>query len=133
MSDRPSGWAVGLTLFAAVIMMIVGVFHAFYGMTGILKDAFFNHPQNQLLDINVSAWGWIHLIVGIVVFVAGYSLLSGAVWARTVGVILASVSAIANFVAIPYYPFWAIVMLTLDIFVIWALTVHGRDVAAGRD
>ena len=120
-------------MFAAVIMMIVGVFHAFYGMTAILKDAFFADPPNQLLNINVSTWGWIHLIVGIVVFVAGYSLLSGAVWARTVGVILAAVSAVANFVAIPYYPVWAIVMLTLDIFVIWALTVHGRDVAAGRD
>jgi hypothetical protein len=118
-------------MFAAVIMMILGVFHAFWGLTGIIKDNFFVASPNQLINIDVTAWGWIHMILGIVVFVAGYSLLSGAVWARTVGVILASLSAIGNFVTIPEYPFWAIVMLTLDIFVIWALTVHGRDVAAG--
>ncbi len=72
-----------------------------------------------------------HLLLGILVAVAGFFLFSGAVWARTVGVVLAVVSVVANFVWLPYYPpVWALVIIALDVFVIWALTVHGRDIVA---
>jgi hypothetical protein len=70
----------------------------------------------------------IHLVAGVIILLAGFGLFSGAVWARTVGVTLAVLSAIANFLTIPYYPLWSILIIALDIFVIWALTAHGRDV-----
>src|SRR6266699_3620336 len=73
---------------------------------------------------------WIHLIGGAVVAVAGFFVFSGAVWARAVGIVLAALSAIANFLFIPYYPFWSLLMVALDVFVIWALARHGRQVAA---
>ena len=131
MSARPSGTAVGFTLFAAVMMIMIGVFSALWGFSAILKDEFFVVAPNYLYDIDVSAWGWIHLILGVVVALAGFSLTTGAVWARTVGVILAVLSAIANFLVIPYYPVWSIIVIALNVFVIWALTARAGDVATG--
>jgi hypothetical protein len=131
MSREPSGAAVGLTIFAGVIMIMLGIFHALYGLAAIIKNDFFVVGADYLYKIDPTAWGWIHLIAGIVVAMAGYALFTGAVWARTVGVILAVISAIANFLTIPYYPFWSMLLLALDVFVIWALTVRGRDIVGG--
>jgi len=123
-----NGW--GLVVFAGVMMILLGVFHALEGLTAILKDQFFVSTPNYVISVDVTSWGWIHLIGGVVVAVAGFFVFSGAVWARAVGILLAGVSAIANFLFIPYYPFWSLLMVALDIFVIWALAVHGREVAA---
>jgi len=131
MSREPSGAAVGLTVFAGVIMIMVGIFHALYGLAAIMKNDFFVVSPEYLYKVDVSTWGWIHLIAGIVVAFAGYYVFIGAVWARTVGVILVVVSAIANFLTIPYAPFWSILLIALDVFVIWALTVRGRDIVGG--
>jgi hypothetical protein len=129
--ETASGWGVGFVVFAGVMMIMLGVFHALEGLTAILKDQFFvSTPRNYLITIDVTGWGWIHLIGGAVVAVAGFFVFSGAVWARTVGVILAVLSAFANFLFIPYYPFWSLLMLAVDFFVIWARVAHGREVAA---
>ena len=109
-------------------MIMIGFFHAIAGLSGILKDEFYVKTPNYLVNLDTSAWGWIHLILGIIILLAGFGLFSGAVWARTVGVIIALISAIANFVFIPVYPFWAITVIVIDVLVIWALTAHGRDV-----
>jgi hypothetical protein len=123
------GW--GLVVFAAMMMLLLGVFHALTGLTAILKDQFFVFtPSNYLVSVDVTAWGWIHLIGGVVVALAGFSVLRGALWARAIGILLAALSAIANFLFIPYYPFWSLLMIALDVFVIWALARHGRRVAA---
>lgn len=127
-----SSWAVGWTWFAAVMMWLVGGFHAIAGLVGIINDQFYAVTPDYIFQFDVTAWGWIHLIAGIVVFLAGIYLLSGQVWARVIGVILAVVSMLANFAWLPWYPFWSILMITADAFVIWALTVHGRDVAVIR-
>ena len=126
--ERPSGAAVGFTLFAGVMMMIIGVQHALWGFSALLKDEFFVVTPNYLYDFDISVWGWIHLIAGVVIFIAAFAVYAGSVWARSVGVFLAAISLIANFMTIPYYPVWSIVLVALDVFVIWALTVHGRDV-----
>ena len=129
MSHQRSGVAVGFTLFAAFMMILIGAFHIIAGIAGILEDEFYTVTPNWVLQFDVTTWGWIHLIAGIVVLLAGFGLFSGAVWARTVGVIIATVSAIANFAWLPYQPFWSLTMIAINVFVIWALTVHGRDVA----
>ncbi len=128
MARTRSGAAVGFTVFAAVMMIIVGVFHSIVGFAGILEDEFYVVTQNYILEFDATTWGWIHLIGGIVVLAAGFGVLQGSVWARTVGVILATLSAIANFAFIPFYPVWSLVIISLDVFVVWALTVHGRDI-----
>jgi hypothetical protein len=73
-------------------------------------------------------WGWIHLVIGLAAVFAGFGLFSGRVWARTVGVLVAGLSIIANFAWLPYYPGWAVLIIAFDVFVIWALTAHGRDI-----
>jgi len=90
----------------------------------------YNTPSDYFLAVNVSGWGWIHVIAGLIVLLAGFGIFKGAVWARTVGVIIATISAIANFASLPYYPIWGICMILVDVAIIWALTVHGRDIVA---
>jgi len=123
-----SSGAVGLTVFAAVMMIIVGSFQAIAGVVALFNDTFYVVGEEYVFKLDVTSWGWIHLTLGIVIAVAGFFLFRGAVWARTVGVILASISALFNFAWLPYYPIWAIAIITLDVFVIWALTAHGRDI-----
>jgi hypothetical protein len=129
MSERPSGFAVGWTVFAAFMMVMIGIFHVINGLAAIMKDQFFVVSQEYVFKFDSTTWGWIHLLVGILVLLAGFGLFSGAVWARTVGVIMAMVSAVAGFLWLPYYPVWGIVFIAIAMSVIWALTVHGRDIA----
>lgn len=126
---EPSGWAIGFTGFAAFMMMMVGFFHAIVGIAGIVSRQIYFTTPNYIFRFDAVTWGWIHLIVGIIVLIAGFSLFSGAVWARTLGVILAVISTIANFAFLPYFPLWSALIIAVDIAVIWALTTHGRDIA----
>ena len=130
MSDRTSGAAIGWAMFAAFMMILIGGFHIFAGLVGLINDTFYAVTPKYVLQFDATTWGWIHLIGGIVILLAGFSLLSGAVWARTVGVIVAMISALASFAWLPWYPIWGIAIIVIDIGVIWALTAHGRDIAA---
>lgn len=128
-SER-SSWAVGWTIWAAVWMWLLGFFHVLAGFAALVEDEILVATPNYLYALDLTTWGWIHLILGIVVLIAGFSLFNGSVWARTVGVVLAVISIIANFVWLPYNPIWGLLMITANVFVIWALTVHGRDASA---
>ena len=123
--------AFGWTVLAAILMIFGGVMAIFEGIAAIAKDDLFVRTANYAFRFSLSSWGWIHLILGIVVVLAGIALFSGAVWARAVGIVLAGLSLIANFLWLPYYPFWAIVLVALNIVVIWALCV-GPPQEAGR-
>ncbi len=122
---RTSGWAIGGVVFAATMMIMVGIFQAFQGLAAIINDEFFVKVGEYAFNVDVTTWGWIHLILGIVVAAAGFYLFSGSALAGVVAVILASLSALSNFFFIPYYPFWSILMIALSIFVIWAVTRPG--------
>jgi len=130
-SREVSGWAVGWTIYAAVWMWILGFFHAMAGFVGIVEDEILVATPEYVFQLDVTTWGWIHLILGIVVLLAGFSVFNGSVWARTVGVIIAVISTLVNFAWLPYYPIWGLLMIAANVFVIWALTVHGRDAATG--
>ena len=123
-----SGAAVGFTVFAAVMLIMIGAFQAIAGVVALVDDTFYVVGQEWVFQFDVTTWGWIHLALGIVIGLAGAALFSGAVWARTVGVIVAIISAVLSFAWLPWYPIWAVLVITADVFVIWALTVHGRDV-----
>jgi hypothetical protein len=118
-------WAAGVISFAAVMMMLTGTLQALTGLDALFEDESYVTTPNYLSGFNVTAWGWIHLITGIVVAVAGFAVLSSATWARVVGIIVAVLSAIANFLFIPYYPFWSLLIIALDVLVIWALAAYG--------
>jgi hypothetical protein len=126
-SDETSGTAVGFILFAAIMMIMVGVFQALQGIIAIFENEFYVTTRNYVFQFDATTWGWIHLVVGLLVAFAGWGLLSGRTWARAVAIILAVLSAITNFLFVPYYPFWALLLITLDIFVIWAVAAHGGE------
>jgi hypothetical protein len=117
----PSGAALGLTIMAAVFMMITGVFGFFEGLAAIIRGSFFVVLPNYAYSLSATGWGWLHMILGALVFLTGAALFTDKLWARMTGVVLVAFSALANFVFLPYYPVWAIVIIALDIFVIWAL------------
>src|ERR1044071_2271922 len=122
--------AVGFILFAAIMMLMVGVFQALQGLVAIFENEFYVATRRYLFQFDATTWGWIHLLLGLVVAYAGYGLLTGRTWARVVAITPAVLSAIATFLWLPYYPFWALLIITVDIFIIWAVAVHGREVAA---
>jgi hypothetical protein len=127
-AEEASGWAVGFILFAAIMMIMAGIFQAFAGLVAIFENEFYVATRNYLFQFDATTWGWIHLILGVVVALAGWGVLAGQTWARVVGITLAVLSAVANFLFIPYYPFWSLTVIALDVFVIWALAAHGREV-----
>jgi hypothetical protein len=125
---KVSGGTVGFVVFAGVMMMLIGTFHALTGLAAIVENEFFVVGPNYAYELDVTAWGWLHLIFGIIVAAAGWGVFGGATWARLVGITLAAVSAIANFFFIPYEPVWAILIIALDVLVIAALTSYApRD------
>jgi hypothetical protein len=115
--------ATGGMLFAATIMVISGLFQFFQGIAGIAKDQIYVGTPNYAFKFDTTAWGWIHLIIGIIVAVTGFFVFTAAPWARMVAIGLVSLQALSNFLFLPYFPFWALIVIALDLFIIWALAV----------
>ena len=126
--DNYSGGAVAVTATAGIVMMLVGILHGMQGFVALLNDEFYLVGNEYAFQFDLTAWGWIHLIAGVVIVFAGFGLFTGAVWARTVAVVLACISIVANFAWMPYYPWWSLTVIAFDVFVIWAVTAHGRDI-----
>jgi hypothetical protein len=123
----PTGWT-GWVVFASFMMILLGTFQAIEGLVALFDDGFYLVGSRGLVvDVNYNVWGTIHLLLGVLVLVAGVGVLSGNLAARTLGVILASLSALANIVFVEAYPIWSILIITVDVLVIYALTVHGRE------
>jgi hypothetical protein len=116
-----SGWAIGGVMFAATIMVMTGAFQAITGLVAIFDHQFFS-IRSYTFELDLTAWGWIHLIIGLAVAAAGFALFARTVWAGVVALFLAVLSAISNFFFIPHYPFWSLLVIVLDVWVIWALT-----------
>jgi hypothetical protein len=121
-----SGWLV----FAAVMMIFGGLMTLFQGIAALRNDQVFVVTPTYIFEFELTGWGWIHLFLGIAILLTGFAVFTGAMWARTVGVVLAGLALFANFLWLPYYPVWAMVLLILDAFVIWALCAGpGRNTA----
>jgi hypothetical protein len=121
-----TGWT-GWIAFAGVMMIISGALNALYGLIAAVNDEWVVWTNRTSLYIDISQWGWVHMILGLVMLLSGIGVFSGNILARTVGVIVASLSLIANFFFIPAYPLWALAVVTIDVLVIWALTAHGSE------
>ena len=120
-----SGWALGGVTFAACVLTLIGAFQIVAGLTAIIDDDFYVVARNYTFDVDTSAWGWIHLLLGLTLVATGFGLFGRQTWAGVTAIFLAMLSALANFFFIPYYPFWAILVIALDIWVIWSLTRPG--------
>jgi hypothetical protein len=128
---RSVGWVVGLSLFAGIMMIITGVINAMEGVVALARNEVYVATPRYLFAFDLTTWGWIHVILGIVVVVAGVGVITGQLWGRVVGILIAALTLFANFAFIPYYPVWSLLIVALNVFVIWALCVYDRDTAAG--
>ncbi|BAL87002.1 hypothetical protein AMIS_17820 [Actinoplanes missouriensis 431] len=125
---QSTGW-VGMVVFAGVMLLMLGGFQIVEGLVALFRDDFFvTTDAGLIIPMDFSAWGWTHLIIGAVTLGAGFGILYGQTWARVVGVIIAVLSALANLAFLPAYPIWSTIVIALDVLVIYALTVHGREV-----
>jgi hypothetical protein len=125
-ADDVSGW-VGWIAFATFMLMLGGVFHSIVGLMAIFNSTWFAVTPQHLVVWDLTTWGWAHLLVGIIMFIGGISLMSGRMWARILAVLLAGISLVAYFVSIQMYPLWAIIGMTVAALVIFAVIVHGRE------
>lgn len=122
-----TGW-VGWIGFASVMMVMLGIFHAIQGLVALFRDEYFLvGPNGMSVNVDFTVWGWAHLLGGILIVAAGFGILLGKVWARSVAVLLALASAVLNIGFLAAFPIWSVTMIAVDILVIWALTVHGHE------
>ena len=118
---EPTTGMTGLAKFAGVLLIISGLWDVVIGLSGILSDKIFVSTPEYLYAFDLTGWGWVHLILGLIVAGTGVGILKGTAWGRIVGVALASVSLLLNFAFLPHYPFWSILVIVLDVLIIWAL------------
>jgi hypothetical protein len=114
------------TLLAGTLLVLAGLWSFFVGITGVLTGGFYSNVPTYAFNYSIHSWGWTHVGIGIAVFAVGVCLLLGMAWARYVGVAFAVIDAIANFMFMPYYPIWSIIVIAIDLFIIWALLSVGH-------
>jgi hypothetical protein len=125
--DSTSGrviWATGVTMFAGTIMATIGVLQFFEGLSAILNDKVYVTTPDYAYQFDLTTWGWIHLVVGAVAVVVGCAILVGQPWALATGIFIAALSMLTNFLFMPYFPLWSIVIIAADVAIIWALSVR---------
>jgi len=122
---RSNGW-YGMVVFAATMMILLGTFHVIAGLVALFRDEYFLvSPSGLVINADFTTWGWVHLLMGILVVAAGAALYGGATWARFVAVVVAMLSAIINVAFLASYPLWSVIMIGVDVLIIYAVTVHG--------
>jgi hypothetical protein len=122
-----TGWTSWIG-FAATMLVLIGAFHAIAGFVGLFKEDYYLVPKRDLLvSVDYTVWGWIHIIFGIVAIITAYGLFLGKMWARVLGVLFAMVSTVTNLAFINAYPLWSVMIIAFNLLLIWALTVHGRE------
>ena len=129
----PDHWVVSMAIFAGVMMLITGLFNGIEGLVALFRNEVYVVAPEYIFAFDLTTWGWVHLLVAILVAAAGVGVMSGRLWARLIGIAFALLSMIANFLFIPYYPVWSLLIIALNVFVIWALCVYNRDAAAAAD
>ena len=122
-----TGW-VGWVIFAGIIMMTDGLFNIIQGFVALVRDEFYLvGPNGLVLSLDYTAWGWVLLLSGVLFLFAGYGVMVGQLWARVTGVIVAVVNAVLHLLVMPAYPIWSVMVIALDVLIIFALVVHGRE------
>jgi hypothetical protein len=126
-TPAPTAWT-GWVVFASVMMVLLGFFQAIQGLVALFDDTWYHVTAGGLVvRVDYTAWGWTHLLLGVLILISGVGVLAGNLAARAVAVVLAMLSALVNLLFIGAYPIWSVLIITVDVLVIYALTVHGRE------
>ncbi|HEY7430531.1 MAG TPA: hypothetical protein VH641_07350 [Streptosporangiaceae bacterium] len=127
-APRPTRW-IGWVIFGGLTMVMLGIFQLVEGLVALFKHGYYLvAPSHLVVHLSYPAWGWLHIAIGVVLLVTGFGVMVGQLWARVLGIIFAAVSAIVNLAFIGAYPIWSIIIIALDVVVIYAIAVHGREV-----
>jgi hypothetical protein len=126
-SRRPSPWAYGWTMFAGIMMVISGIMDFLYGVMAAAHNDVIVRTPNYAFKLSTAGWGWIHIVLGALLVVVGAGVLTGRTWARIAGVVIVALAAIGNFLSLPYQPWWALILLAIDVFIIWGLCTPMED------
>jgi hypothetical protein len=127
---EPTAW-VGFVLFGGIMLVMLGGIQIIEGLVALFKDEYFLVARSGLvLTVDYAAWGWTHLLIGVIAVLTGIGVMFGQMWARVVGIVIAVISAVANLAFIAAYPVWCTIVIALDVLVIYALAVHGRELRA---
>jgi hypothetical protein len=126
-APAPTAW-VGWIWFAGIVLITVGLFNIIDGLVALFRGDLFTVGPGGLLVLDLTAWGWVHLIIGIVQVLIAFPLLRGAAWARSIVVLLAMLNAVTQLAFLSAYPIWSLIVIALDVVVIWAVVVHGDEV-----
>ncbi|KAB8190650.1 hypothetical protein FH608_034635 [Nonomuraea phyllanthi] len=121
-----TGW-VGWIWFGGMMMILSGFFDIITGLTALLADRVYLQALNRLVLVDVISWGWVHLGLGIVILATGVAVIRGQDWARMVGVILVMLNALTQLTWIAVNPWWSLAVIAVDVLVLYALIVHGRE------
>ena len=126
-SSQVTAW-VGWVWFAGVVLLMLGLFNAISGLVAAFSpEKLVGLGEQGIVVLDVSTWGWVHLVVGILLVLVGFALLAGRGWARLVAIVLVVLNVLTQFVALPASPWWSLVTIVLGLFVLWALVVHGDE------
>jgi len=128
-SRRKRAWMNGYTVFAVTIMLVLGLWQVLAGLTAVVRDGLYVATPGYTYAFSVAGWGWLVLLLGVLIGGTGIAVLQGRSWGDPVAIVLAGLSMIANFLLIPFYPIWSLLIIALDVALIWALTTPGRNVA----
>jgi hypothetical protein len=126
---RQTGW-VGVVLFGGIMLIMVGGFQCMQGLVAIFRDEYYLvSPNGLVVEVDYTTWGWTHLLIGLVAIATGIGVMAGQTWARVLGIVIAVVSALVNIAFLSAYPIWSTIIIAMDVLVIYALAVHGREAA----
>jgi len=125
---QPTAW-VGVVLFGGIMLLMAGGFQIIQGLVALFRDDYcLVSPNGLVINIDYTAWGWTHLLIGLVAVCTGIGVMLGQTWARVVGIVIAVISALANIAFLSAYPVWSTIIIAMDVLVIYALAVHGREI-----
>ncbi|MEU2257875.1 hypothetical protein [Nocardia xishanensis] len=116
------GIAAGTSIGAAILLLTVGVLQIFEGISAVVKDDLFVVGPEYVYQFDISTWGWIHIVLGVVLVICSIGLMTGSTWGKVAAIVIAALAIILNFLSLPYYPYWSILIIALSIVVIWAVS-----------
>jgi hypothetical protein len=125
-TSKPTGW-VGWVYFASVMVFIVGSIQLLAGFVALFKEDFYVTTNQALIAFDYSEWGWIHILLGLASMAISWAIATGKLWGRLIGVGLVTLNLLSNAAFLPAYPIWSIMVITVDVLVIYALTMHGTE------
>ncbi|WP_067863634.1 DUF7144 family membrane protein [Nocardia shimofusensis] len=130
-TSRPvrQGIAAGVSIGASILLLTVGLLQLFQGISAVVEDELFIVGPEYIYQFDTTAWGWVHIVLGAILIISAFGLMTGATWGRIAAITLLAVSIVANFLSLPYYPYWSLLIIALDIVVIWAISTWRNEPA----